>query len=101
LQDRRPKDIAPLFFAKFARKKRTVVQALHDNNWIRDLNFRSGMTTAHILEYTSLWSLSTAQAYNLSTRTPSLGLRRRTANTPRPRPIGHSSVNFLLPPHWP
>jgi hypothetical protein len=57
LQGRRPKDIAPLLYAKSARKKRTVAQALHDTNWIQDFNFRSGMTTTHILEYTSLWNL--------------------------------------------
>jgi hypothetical protein len=52
-----PKDIAPLLYAKSARKKRTVAQAFHDSNWIRDLNFRSGNTTTHVMEFASLWNL--------------------------------------------
>ena len=38
IHGRRPKDIAPLLFAKTKKKKRSIADALFNNNWIRDLN---------------------------------------------------------------
>jgi hypothetical protein len=57
VQGRRPKDIAPLLFDKTRKKKRFVADALHDNNWIRDLNLRVGFTMAHLCEFVTLCNL--------------------------------------------
>jgi hypothetical protein len=56
-EGRSPKDIAPLLFDKTRKKKRFVADALHDNNWIIDLNLRVGFTTAHLCEFITLWNL--------------------------------------------
>jgi hypothetical protein len=57
LQGKRPKDLAPLLYAKSRRKKRKVAEALQNDNWIRDLNHPSGFTTAHYSEFIMLWTL--------------------------------------------
>jgi hypothetical protein len=57
LQGKRPKDLAPLLYAKSRRKKRKVAEALQNDNWIRDLNHPSGFTTAHYSEFITLWTL--------------------------------------------
>jgi hypothetical protein len=57
LQGKRPRDIAPLLFAKTMRKKRTVCSTMEDNNWVRDLNLRNGLTTELLTEFVALWSL--------------------------------------------
>jgi hypothetical protein len=57
LQENRPKDIAPLLFAKSRKKKRNVASALHENTWIRDLQHLTGLTPAHLLEFVTLWNL--------------------------------------------
>jgi hypothetical protein len=57
LQGKRPRDIAPLLFAKTMRKKRTVCSAMEDNNWVRDLNLRNGLTTELLTEFVALWNL--------------------------------------------
>jgi len=57
IQGRRPKDIAPLLFAKTKKKKRSIAEAFQNNNWICDLNHRAGFTTAHITEFVTLWNL--------------------------------------------
>jgi hypothetical protein len=54
---KRPWDIAPLLFAKTMRKKRTVCSAMEDNNWVRDLNLRNGLTTELLTEFVALWNL--------------------------------------------
>jgi hypothetical protein len=57
LQGKRPRDIAPLLFAKTMRKKRSVSSAMEDNNWVRDLNLRNGLTTELLTEFVTLWNL--------------------------------------------
>jgi hypothetical protein len=57
LHEQRPKDIAPLLFAKSRKKTRSVASALHDNTWMRDLNHRSGFTAEHRTQFVTLWSL--------------------------------------------
>jgi hypothetical protein len=57
LQGNRPKDIAPLLFAKSRKKKRSVASALDEANWIHDLNHHSGITSSHLLEFVTLWNL--------------------------------------------
>jgi hypothetical protein len=57
LTGQRPKDLAQVLFAKTRCKKRTVVEALQGNTWIRDLNLREGFTTAHLLQLVNLWLL--------------------------------------------
>jgi hypothetical protein len=57
LQGKRPKDLASLLYAKSRRKKRKVAEALQNDNWIRDLNHRTGFTTAHYSEFIMLWTL--------------------------------------------
>jgi hypothetical protein len=57
LLGRRPKDIAPLLFRKSIKKNRSVAEALHDNAWIRDLEHRTGFTTAHLSQFVMLWNL--------------------------------------------
>jgi hypothetical protein len=36
---------------------RTVAEALHNNTWIRDLNYRTGFTTTHLEQFVTLWTL--------------------------------------------
>jgi hypothetical protein len=36
-----------------------MASAIHNNNWIRDINYRSGFTTEHLLQFTTLWALVT------------------------------------------
>jgi hypothetical protein len=62
VQGRRPKDIALLLFDK-TRKKRFVADALHDNNWIRDLNLRVGFTTAHCVNLSPYGTLYKQQSF--------------------------------------
>jgi hypothetical protein len=57
LQGTRPKDVASLIFVRTKRKKRSVASAIHNNNWTRDINYRIGFTTEHLLHFTTLWSL--------------------------------------------
>jgi hypothetical protein len=57
LQGKRPRDIAPLLFAKTMRKKRTVCSAMENNNWVQDLNLRNGLTTELLTEFVALWNL--------------------------------------------
>lgn len=57
LQGRRPKDMAPLLYAKSRKKRRSVAMALLTNNWIRDLEPRNGFTVAHLVEFVDLWNL--------------------------------------------
>jgi hypothetical protein len=57
LAGQRPKDLAPLLFAKTRRKKRTVAEALQGGSWIGDLKLREGFTTAHLLQLVNLWLL--------------------------------------------
>jgi hypothetical protein len=54
LQGNRPKDIAPLLFAKSRKKKRNMASALHENTWIRDLQHLTGLTPAHLREFVTL-----------------------------------------------
>jgi hypothetical protein len=54
---RRPKDVAPLLQAKMKKKKRTMVEALRNNTWIRDLDYRTSFTTAHLSQFITLWQL--------------------------------------------
>jgi hypothetical protein len=53
----RPKDLVPLLFSKIGKKKRTVVEALHNNTWICDLNYHTGFTTTHLEQFVTLWTL--------------------------------------------
>jgi hypothetical protein len=55
LAGQRPKDLAPLLFAKTRRKKHIVAEALQGSSWIRDLKIREGFTTAHLLQLVNLW----------------------------------------------
>jgi hypothetical protein len=57
LQGKSPRDIAPLLFAKTMRKKRSVSSAMEDNNWVRDLNLRNGLTTELLTQFVTLWNL--------------------------------------------
>jgi hypothetical protein len=57
LRGRQPRDIAPLLFDKTKKKKRTVTEALEDNTWIWDVNYRTGLTTAHLSQFTTPWKL--------------------------------------------
>jgi hypothetical protein len=57
LQGSRPKDIAPLLFAKSRKKRRNVASAIHENTWVRDLQHLTGLTPAHLLEFVTLWNL--------------------------------------------
>jgi hypothetical protein len=60
LHGHRPKDLTLLLFSKAGKKKRTVVEALHNNTWIRDLNYRTGFTTTHLEQFVTLWTLVTS-----------------------------------------
>ena len=51
VQGRRPKDIAPLLYVKSKKKNRVVADALHDNNWIRDLDHRTEFTVQHFIQF--------------------------------------------------
>lgn len=57
VQGRRPMDIAPNLFNRTKRKGKTVAQAMENNNWIRDLNYRYGFTVALLHEFFILWAL--------------------------------------------
>ena len=57
VQRRRPKDIAPLLYVKSKKKNRVVADALHDNNWIRDLNHRTGFAVQHFIQFATQWNL--------------------------------------------
>ena len=57
LQGRRPHDIAPNLFAICRHKNRTMVAALQQNTWIRDIRRTRGLTLDHIQEYFTLWEL--------------------------------------------
>jgi hypothetical protein len=57
LHGRRPKDLAPLLFAKSRKKRRSVAMAFQNNNWIRDLEPRNDFTVAHLTEFVDLWNL--------------------------------------------
>jgi hypothetical protein len=39
------------------KKKRTMVEALQNNTWIRDLDYRTSFTTAHLSQFITLWQL--------------------------------------------
>lgn len=56
LHGRRPKDIAPTLYAISSRKNKTVAEALHNHSWIRDLNFRNGVSAQHFRECANLWA---------------------------------------------
>ena len=57
VQGRRPKDIAPLLYVKSEKKNRVVADALHDNNWIRDLDHKTGFTVQHFIQFATQWNL--------------------------------------------
>jgi hypothetical protein len=57
LQGRRPKDIAPLLYGKSKKKKWAVAKALHDNAWLRGLDYRTSFTTTHLSQLIMLWNL--------------------------------------------
>jgi hypothetical protein len=57
IQGRRPRDIAPLLYAKTKKKKQMVAEALQNYTWIRDLDYRTGFTTAHLPQFITLWHL--------------------------------------------
>lgn len=57
VQGRRPKDIAPGLFKCTQNKRKTAAEALQNNNWIRDLNYRYGFTVNLLHEYFTLWQL--------------------------------------------
>lgn len=57
VQGRRPKDIVPNLFVRRTRNRKTLHQALHNDNWIRDLNYRYGFNNTLLQEYFTLWEL--------------------------------------------
>jgi hypothetical protein len=47
----------PLLFNNTRCKKCSMAKAVHDNAWIRDLNYRSGFIATHLLQFVVLWNL--------------------------------------------
>lgn len=57
VQGRRPKDIAPRLFARTTNKNKSVAEALNNNRWISDLNYRFGFSIPLLQELILLWNL--------------------------------------------
>lgn len=47
----------PLLYVKSKKKNRVVADALHDNNWIRDLDHRTGFTVQYFIQFATQWNL--------------------------------------------
>jgi hypothetical protein len=47
LDVRRPKDIAPLIFKGFQRRRCSVSKALENNYWITQINMQDGLSLEH------------------------------------------------------
>jgi hypothetical protein len=54
---RRPKDIAPSLFEISLKNKRIVHDALHNDNWLHDLDVRGHITNNLLYAFVELWSL--------------------------------------------
>jgi hypothetical protein len=50
IQRKRPKDIAPAVFSISKRKNR-VLEALTNNNWVRDINLAAQLSVTHIQRF--------------------------------------------------
>jgi hypothetical protein len=57
LGGKRPIDIAPLIFDSSKRKNWKVAQALHDNAWVRKIDFHQDFSFDHLSQFVDLWSL--------------------------------------------
>jgi hypothetical protein len=57
LDVRRPKDIAPLIFKGFQRRRCSVSKALENNYWITQINMQDGLSLEHIVQFTNLREL--------------------------------------------
>jgi mannosylglycoprotein endo-beta-mannosidase len=57
LGGRKPKDVAPKIFELCKRKKWTVAQALHHDEWIRKLSTEATISIHHLTQFVHLWSL--------------------------------------------
>jgi hypothetical protein len=53
----KPKDIAPSIFNISKKKNFVVSKGLEHDFWISNLAFDSGITVAHIIEFSTLWNL--------------------------------------------
>jgi hypothetical protein len=53
-----PKDVAPKIFDLCKRKKWTVAQALHDNEWITKLSTEVTISIEHLTQFVQLWVLT-------------------------------------------
>ena len=53
---RRPRDIARNIFRISKSKNRTLQDAVHRHNWVRDIDLRHGINMASLNEYVDLWS---------------------------------------------
>jgi hypothetical protein len=58
LGGRKPKDVAPKIFELCKRKKWTVSQALHHDEWIRKLSTEATISIDHLTQFVLLWSLT-------------------------------------------
>jgi hypothetical protein len=52
-----PGDIAPKIIELCKRKKWTVAQALHDNEWITKLSTEATISIEHLTQFVQLWAL--------------------------------------------
>ena len=52
----RPSDISPDIFRICKRKNWTVSMAMHDEAWIRQLDFTQGLSVDHIMQFVALWT---------------------------------------------
>jgi hypothetical protein len=57
LEGKMPKDIAPKIIELCKRKKWTVAQALHDNEWITKLSTEATISIEHLTQFVQLWAL--------------------------------------------
>lgn len=55
LDEKKPKDLAPLVFEISANKNKSVKEALLENNWIRWINLLGGLSVEHIEQFCNLW----------------------------------------------
>jgi hypothetical protein len=54
---RKPKDIAPKIFEICKKKRWSIAQALHDNEWITKLWNEVTLSIVHLTQFVQLWAL--------------------------------------------
>jgi hypothetical protein len=56
LYGEKPKDIAPLIYEAFKKKRCTMAQTLHNKGWVANIKMDASLTVPHIQKYFRLWN---------------------------------------------